>query len=56
MAGKSASAFDVRVGERLRAARMTAGVSQAELGRLLGVSFQQSNGTKEASIASPPLP
>lgn len=41
MAGKSASAFDVRVGERLRAARMTAGVSQAELGRLLGVSFQQ---------------
>lgn len=41
MAGKSASAFDVRIGERLRAARMTAGVSQAELGRLLGVSFQQ---------------
>lgn len=41
MAGKSASAFDVRVGERLRAARMAAGVSQAELGRLLGVSFQQ---------------
>lgn len=41
MAGKSASAFDVGVGARLRAARMAVGASQAELGRVLGVSFQQ---------------
>lgn len=41
MAGKSASDFDVRMGARLREARIAMGLSQSEIGRLIGVSFQQ---------------
>lgn len=41
MAGKSASDFDVRLGARLREARIASGLSQSEIGRLIGVSFQQ---------------
>lgn len=41
MAGKSASDFDVRLGQRLREARIAAGLSQSEVGRFIGVSFQQ---------------
>lgn len=32
---------DLFVGERLRAARLTSGLSQAELGKAMGLSFQQ---------------
>lgn len=41
MAGKSASDFDVRLGARLREARIASGLSQSDVGRLIGVSFQQ---------------
>lgn len=41
MAGKSASDFDVRLGARLREVRIASGLSQSEIGRLIGVSFQQ---------------
>ena len=38
---KSTTAHDVEVGQRIRARRMAKGMSQTELGNLLGVTFQQ---------------
>lgn len=38
---RSAGAEHKVLGSRIRAARMTAGVSQDELGKALGISFQQ---------------
>jgi len=38
---KSTSAADVEVGQRIRARRMAKGMSQTELGNLLGITFQQ---------------
>jgi transcriptional regulator with XRE-family HTH domain len=38
---KSTSSDDVEVGQRIRARRMAKGMSQTELGNLLGVTFQQ---------------
>lgn len=35
------SATDVQIGERLRAARLKAGLTQADLGAAMGVVFQQ---------------
>jgi len=38
---KSTNSHDVEVGQRIRARRMAKGISQTELGRILGVTFQQ---------------
>ena len=38
---KSTNSHDVEVGQRIRARRMAKGMSQTELGTLLGVTFQQ---------------
>ena len=38
---KSTTSHDVEVGQRIRARRMAKGMSQTELGDLLGVTFQQ---------------
>ncbi|HMK79898.1 MAG TPA: helix-turn-helix transcriptional regulator [Xanthobacteraceae bacterium] len=38
---KSTTPHDVEVGQRIRARRMAKGMSQTELGNLLGVTFQQ---------------
>src|SRR3954452_15998585 len=38
---KSTNSDDVEVGQRIRARRMAKGMSQTELGGLLGVTFQQ---------------
>ncbi len=38
---KSTNSHDVEVGQRIRARRMAKGMSQTELGNLLGVTFQQ---------------
>src|SRR5436305_7089149 len=38
---KGTTAHDVEVGQRIRARRMAKGMSQTELGNLLGVTFQQ---------------
>jgi transcriptional regulator with XRE-family HTH domain len=38
---KSTTSDDVEVGQRIRARRMAKGMSQTELGALLGVTFQQ---------------
>ena len=38
---KSTTSDDVEVGQRIRARRMAKGMSQTELGNLLGVTFQQ---------------
>ena len=38
---RSANSVDGHVGERLRARRITLGMSQSKLGQLLGVTFQQ---------------
>jgi transcriptional regulator with XRE-family HTH domain len=38
---KSTTSHDVEVGQRIRARRMAKGMSQTELGALLGVTFQQ---------------
>jgi transcriptional regulator with XRE-family HTH domain len=38
---KSTTSDDVEVGQRIRARRMAKGMSQTELGDLLGVTFQQ---------------
>lgn len=38
---KSTSSHDVEVGQRIRARRVAKGMSQTELGTLLGVTFQQ---------------
>ncbi len=38
---KSTTAHDIEVGQRIRARRMAKGMSQTELGNLLGVTFQQ---------------
>jgi transcriptional regulator with XRE-family HTH domain len=41
MAKRSPMSVDVVVGENIRAKRLAAGISQAELGKACGVSFQQ---------------
>ena len=38
---KSTNSDDIEVGQRIRARRMAQGMSQTELGNLLGVTFQQ---------------
>jgi transcriptional regulator with XRE-family HTH domain len=38
---KSTTSHDVEIGQRIRARRMAKGMSQTELGNLLGVTFQQ---------------
>ena len=38
---KSTNSHDVEVGQRIRARRMAQGMSQTELGQMLGVTFQQ---------------
>jgi transcriptional regulator with XRE-family HTH domain len=38
---KSTNSHDIEVGQRIRARRMAKGMSQTELGSLLGVTFQQ---------------
>ena len=38
---KSTNSHDIEVGQRIRARRMAQGMSQTELGNLLGVTFQQ---------------
>ena len=38
---KGTTAHDIEVGQRIRARRMAKGMSQTELGQLLGVTFQQ---------------
>ncbi len=38
---KSTTSHDVEVGQRIRARRMAKGMSQTDLGALLGVTFQQ---------------
>jgi transcriptional regulator with XRE-family HTH domain len=38
---KSTNSHDIEVGQRIRARRMAQGMSQTELGELLGVTFQQ---------------
>src|SRR5438445_13777048 len=38
---KSTTSDDVEVGQRIRARRMAKGMSQTQLGNLLGVTFQQ---------------
>jgi transcriptional regulator with XRE-family HTH domain len=38
---KSTNSDDIEVGQRIRARRMAKGMSQTELGNLLGVTFQQ---------------
>jgi transcriptional regulator with XRE-family HTH domain len=38
---KSTNSHDLEVGQRIRARRMAKGMSQTELGTLLGVTFQQ---------------
>ena len=38
---KSTTSHDIEVGQRIRARRMAKGMSQTELGNLLGVTFQQ---------------
>ena len=38
---KSTNSHDVEIGQRIRARRMAKGMSQTELGNLLGVTFQQ---------------
>ena len=38
---KSTNSHDVEVGQRIRARRMAKGMSQTDLGNLLGVTFQQ---------------
>jgi transcriptional regulator with XRE-family HTH domain len=38
---KSTTTHDVEVGQRIRARRMAKGMSQTELGAILGVTFQQ---------------
>ena len=37
---KSTTSHDIEVGQRIRARRMAKGMSQTELGNLLGVTFQ----------------
>lgn len=41
MAARSASSFDVKLGERVRARRLALGISQQELAEALGITFQQ---------------
>lgn len=41
MAGRSPHPVDLAVGQRLRAARHIRGVSQAQLAKLVGLTFQQ---------------
>ncbi len=41
MTKAQADAFDVELGQRLRALRLTKGLSQQELGEPIGISFQQ---------------
>lgn len=52
---RGASLVDKHIGERVRLARLTAKISQAELGDKLGVSFQQvqkyEKGTNRVSAA-----
>jgi transcriptional regulator with XRE-family HTH domain len=38
---KSTNSHDIEVGQRIRARRMAKGMSQTELGNMLGVTFQQ---------------
>jgi transcriptional regulator with XRE-family HTH domain len=38
---KSTTSHDIEVGQRIRARRMAQGMSQTDLGNLLGVTFQQ---------------
>jgi transcriptional regulator with XRE-family HTH domain len=38
---KSTNSDDIEVGQRIRARRMAKGMSQTELGEMLGVTFQQ---------------
>jgi transcriptional regulator with XRE-family HTH domain len=38
---KSTNSHDIEVGQRIRARRMAKGMSQTELGAMLGVTFQQ---------------
>jgi transcriptional regulator with XRE-family HTH domain len=38
---KSTNSHDIEVGQRIRARRMAQGMSQTELGNMLGVTFQQ---------------
>jgi transcriptional regulator with XRE-family HTH domain len=38
---KSTNSHDIEVGQRIRARRMAKGMSQTELGEMLGVTFQQ---------------
>jgi transcriptional regulator with XRE-family HTH domain len=38
---KSTNSHDIEVGQRIRARRMAQGMSQTELGEMLGVTFQQ---------------
>src|SRR2546429_9780272 len=38
---KSTTSHDIEVGQRIRVRRMAQGMSQTELGNLLGVTFQQ---------------
>src|SRR5947207_15449826 len=40
-AKRRATADDVAIGEKLRALRLDRGLSQSDLGRLIGVTFQQ---------------
>jgi transcriptional regulator with XRE-family HTH domain len=53
--GRVTSAVDKHIGERVRLARITAKISQADLGGKLGVSFQQiqkyEKGTNRVSAA-----
>ena len=55
MAGKSVTSIDAVVGRRIRAQRMVLGLSQTELGKKLGVTFQQvqkyENGTNRVSAS-----
>jgi transcriptional regulator with XRE-family HTH domain len=49
MTPKLTTEADIRIGARVRAARERAGMSQTELGRVLGVSFQQVQKYENAS-------
>jgi len=52
---KSTNSHDIEVGQRIRARRMAKGMSQTELGNLLGVTFQQvqkyEKGTNRLSVS-----
>src|SRR6516225_4604323 len=54
MKQRSAGKPDIELGKRIRLRRVEQKISQAELGDKLGVSFQQVQNTKRASIASVP--